>query len=61
MREMPAFLALPGIAEIPAVQHGRVHVIDGNAYLSRPGPRLVDSLEMLSELFTSTSRHALTP
>ena len=61
MQEMPAFLARPGIAEIPAVRNGRVHVIDGNAYLSRPGPRLVDSLEILSELFISSGRHALTP
>ena len=54
MQEMPAFLALPGVAEIPAVRSGRVHVIDGNAYLSRPGPRLVDSLEILSGYFTSS-------
>ena len=54
MREMPAFLSLPGVSEIPAVRHGRVHVIDGNAYLSRPGPRLVDSLEILAEFFTSS-------
>jgi len=58
---LTAFLARPGIAEIPAVRNGRVHVIDGNAYLSRPGPRLVDSLEILSELFISSGRHALTP
>lgn len=54
MQEMPAFLAFPGVADIPAVRNGRVHVIDGNAYLSRPGPRLVDSLEILSELFTTS-------
>jgi iron complex transport system substrate-binding protein len=51
MRDLPAFLALPGISDLPAVRSGRVHVIDGNAYLSRPGPRLVDSLEILSGLF----------
>ncbi|HEX4628523.1 MAG TPA: BtuF-related (seleno)protein, partial [Gemmatimonadales bacterium] len=28
----------------------RVAVIDGNAYTSRPGPRLVDAAEMLSRL-----------
>lgn len=26
----------------------RVHVADGNQYFSRPGPRIVDSLEMLA-------------
>ena len=60
MLDMPAFLALPGVSGIPAVRTGRVHVIDGNAYLSRPGPRLVDSLEILSEFFTSSSLQALT-
>ena len=57
MQELPAFMALPGVAAIPAVRSGRVHVIDGNAYLSRPGPRLVDSLEMLFEFFASSHPH----
>ena len=34
--------------ELRAVQHGRVHVIDGNAYLNRSGPRLVESAELLA-------------
>ena len=33
---------------LPAVREGRVHVVDGNAYFSRSGPRLVDSLEILA-------------
>jgi len=32
----------------PAVQQGRVFVVDGNAYYNRPGPRIVDSLEILA-------------
>ena len=60
MLDMPAFLALPGVSDIPAVRNGRVHVIDGNAYLSRPGPRLVDSLEVLAEFFTPSRPHVLT-
>jgi iron complex transport system substrate-binding protein len=35
---------------LTAVKTGRVHILDGNAYFSRPGPRLVDSLEILAEL-----------
>ena len=27
---------------------GRIYVTDGNAYFSRPGPRLVDGLEALA-------------
>ena len=57
--DMPVFLALPGVSELPAVRTGRVHLIDGNAYLSRPGPRLVDSLEILAECFTPSSLQAL--
>jgi len=40
----------PGWIELPAVRDGEVHVVDGSAYLSRPGPRLVDSLEMLAAI-----------
>lgn len=40
--------AQPGWDSLPAVQAGRVHVVDGASYFSRPGPRLVDSLEMLA-------------
>ncbi len=32
----------------PAVRAGRVAVADGNQYFNRPGPRLVDSLELLA-------------
>jgi iron complex transport system substrate-binding protein len=31
-----------------AVAQGRVFVADGNAYFNRPGPRIVDSLEILA-------------
>lgn len=39
--------------QLPAVQNGRVHVTDGNAYFSCPGPRLIDGLEIMA--------HALHP
>ena len=32
---------------IDTVGAGRVVVLDGSAYFNRPGPRLVDSLELL--------------
>ncbi len=35
---------------IPAAQQGQVYVVDGNAYFSRPGPRIVDSLEIMAEI-----------
>jgi iron complex transport system substrate-binding protein len=42
--------ALPGWNELPAVRGGRVYVTDGSQYFSRPGPRLVDSLEILAHV-----------
>jgi iron complex transport system substrate-binding protein len=48
--ELPVLEALPGFAELPCARDGRVHVVNGSAYFSRPGPRLVDSLEILARL-----------
>jgi iron complex transport system substrate-binding protein len=33
-----------------AVQTGRVYLADGNQYFNRPGPRLVESLQILAEI-----------
>jgi len=41
---------LPGFGELTAVTSGRAYIIDGNAYLNRSGPRIVDSLEILAHL-----------
>ncbi len=48
--EMPTLTANPGWRDLNAVRTGRVFLGDGNAYFNRPGPRLVDSFEMLSEI-----------
>jgi iron complex transport system substrate-binding protein len=37
-------------ADLKAVRAGRVFITDGNQYFNRPGPRLVESLEMLAEM-----------
>jgi iron complex transport system substrate-binding protein len=39
--------ALLAAVDWPAVSDGRVWIADGNAFFNRPGPRLVDSLEIL--------------
>lgn len=36
--------------ELTAVRHGRVALTDGHQYFNRPGPRLVESLEILAEI-----------
>jgi iron complex transport system substrate-binding protein len=35
---------------LEAVQRGRVFLADGNQYFNRPGPRIVESLEILAEM-----------
>jgi iron complex transport system substrate-binding protein len=48
--DLPLLEARPGWADLPCVQEGRVYVLDGKSYFSRPGPRLVDSLELLASI-----------
>jgi iron complex transport system substrate-binding protein len=40
----------PGWGGLPAVKKGRVYAVDGNAYFARPGPRLVDGVELMAHL-----------
>jgi len=40
----------PGWNDLPAVQQGKVFAVDANAYCARPGPRLVDGVELLAHL-----------
>jgi iron complex transport system substrate-binding protein len=49
-QEMGPLLATPGFATLRAVAGGRCFLADGNAYFNRPGPRLVESLEILAQL-----------
>jgi iron complex transport system substrate-binding protein len=48
MTDLPILFDQPGWEDLPAVKSGQVFVVDGSAYFSRPGPRLVDSLEILA-------------
>ncbi len=41
-----------------AVRNSRVYAVDGNQYFNRPGPRLVDSAEMLEEILHQPERTA---
>jgi iron complex transport system substrate-binding protein len=40
----------PEWPDLRAARSGRVHLTDGNQYFNRPGPRLVESLEILADL-----------
>ena len=42
--ELEELFARPEFQNLPAVRADRVALIDGSAYFSRPGPRLIESL-----------------
>jgi iron complex transport system substrate-binding protein len=37
--------------DLKAVRAGRVFLCDGNQYMNRPGPRLLESLRIFAEIF----------
>jgi iron complex transport system substrate-binding protein len=41
----------PDFDELLAVRLERIFALDGSAYFSRPGPRVVDGIELLAEIF----------
>jgi iron complex transport system substrate-binding protein len=49
-QEMYWLTERPGWCELRAVQNGEVYLADGNQYMNRPGPRIVESLEILAEI-----------
>ena len=49
VREVPWLASQPGWRDLPAVRAGEVYLID-HSTLSRPGPRVVDGLELLAQL-----------
>jgi iron complex transport system substrate-binding protein len=50
LAEVTRLAQRPGWEELPAARAGRVYAVDGAAYFSRPGPRLIDGLEILAAL-----------
>lgn len=50
LEDLPLLDDVSGWHDMPAVRNGEIYVIDGSQYFSRPGPRLVDSLEMIAHV-----------
>ena len=50
MQDVPLLQNHSAWADLQAVRNGRVYAIDGNQYLNRSGPRLVDSAELLARV-----------
>lgn len=48
LQDVEAFLKEDGFVELHRRTGTRVYLVDGNAYFSRPGPRLVDALEIMA-------------
>jgi len=47
-RDYELLRRFPGFRSIPAADSGQVYVANASAYFARPGPRIVDSLEILA-------------
>jgi iron complex transport system substrate-binding protein len=48
--DLPALTSRPEWAGLKAVKEGQVFMGEGNQYFNRPGPRIVESLEILGEI-----------
>ncbi len=48
-------------AELPAVRRGQVFAVDGSAYFSRPGPRVIDGIELLAEILDPDAFEEIAP
>ena len=46
--EADSFLEHPEFADTPAARNGNVYAVDATSFFSRPGPRLIDGLEILA-------------
>jgi iron complex transport system substrate-binding protein len=47
-RDLELLHTYPGFDMLPATRENRIHLVDANAFFARPGPRIVDSLELLA-------------
>jgi iron complex transport system substrate-binding protein len=50
-----------GWDDMRAVQGRRVFAVDGSAYFSRPGPRVIDGIELLAELIDPGAFDGMSP
>jgi iron complex transport system substrate-binding protein len=50
VRQASLLTTYPDWEKLPAVQNSRVYAVDANSYFARPGPRVVDGIELLAHL-----------
>jgi iron complex transport system substrate-binding protein len=49
------------LEDLSAIRRGHLIALDGSSYFSRPGPRVVDGIEMLAEIFDPEAFRDLSP
>lgn len=59
--ELAVMLQEPRWQLLPAVRDGRVFAVDGSSYFNRPGPRLVESAEILAAILHPAELASLAP
>lgn len=47
-RDYELLRSFPKFDSLPAARRGEIYLVDASAYFARPGPRIVDSLEILA-------------
>ncbi len=50
MKEAHVLSSYPGLETVPAFQSSKIFAVNASAYFSRPGPRVVDGLEILANI-----------
>ncbi len=50
LKQASAIAAYHGWEQIPAFRESRIYAVNASAYFSRPGPRIVDGLEILGHI-----------
>jgi iron complex transport system substrate-binding protein len=53
-RDYEVLRRFPAFGSMPAADCGEIHIVNASAYFARPGPRIVDSLEILAGIVHPT-------
>jgi iron complex transport system substrate-binding protein len=61
LEEIPEMKRQMGWIALTATQNGRVYCSDGSAYFNRPGPRLIETLQILAEVIHPATFAGLAP
>ncbi len=57
LEDMPLLKEKQGWSTLKAVRNKRVYIVDGNQYFNRPGPRVLESLQIMAEIIHPESFH----